>query len=60
MAKIEQATVAWTINLTNIEVPGGATDSEKQEIICKLAEGHFPHNLNKPLIIDASDDDVVD
>ena len=57
---IERATVAYTVNLVNIEVPDGATVDEQQEIICKQAETHFPQNLNKPLIIDASDDELIE
>ena len=60
MMKIEFATVAYTVNLANVEVPDGATIDEQQEIICQLAETFFPQGLNKPLIIDASDDDLIE
>lgn len=60
MSKIEFATVIYSITLANVEVPDNASDEDKAEIILKQAETFFPHGLEKPIIHDCSDPDLID
>ena len=60
MVKIEHATIVYSINLTNVEVPDGSKIDERQEILVREAEKHFPHGLNKPIIHDCSDPDLIE
>ena len=57
---IQFATVVYPVTLSNVEVPAGSSEDERREIIYKLAETFFPSGLDRPVLHDCSDEDLID